>query len=355
MDRAFVQYAPYLQDPLVLIGFFLFLAFSFARALLKQGIIPTLPPGRGFQILRTILLYGFIIGLVLVLLGFGLKYQALRQEENRQKADRDLQRQELESRDREAEKSRQERAERSRQALEEQQKVEKNTVELLRGELQSNMMTANELRQNAITMLNAFQSLVAATRTNGIKILVILFPRENVTPGIKESPVALADGAMDRLAREGLDKDDLEGRKFAAMAQLVVATIGRTISTVQSLADADGRRYPVRSQIWDANQALLREISTVDVPALQRSYSAAHRLRTNYDVVVGRVVEYMESLREFLAPSEGVVNRQRLARVLVAERLALDIITAYATQLVTNIAELKTLQERLAKSAPSAH
>ena len=36
----FEKIAPYLQDPLVLIGFVVFLFLSFARYLVKQGIFP---------------------------------------------------------------------------------------------------------------------------------------------------------------------------------------------------------------------------------------------------------------------------------------------------------------------------
>jgi hypothetical protein len=54
-EGGFPAVAPYLKDPLVLIGFFLFLAFLFTRYLLRQKIIPALPPGPGFRILKTIL------------------------------------------------------------------------------------------------------------------------------------------------------------------------------------------------------------------------------------------------------------------------------------------------------------
>lgn len=69
--------APYLKDPLVLIGFVLFLAFSFSRYLIKRGIIKPLPGALGYRILRLILLYGFILGLFVIVLGFALKRQEL--------------------------------------------------------------------------------------------------------------------------------------------------------------------------------------------------------------------------------------------------------------------------------------
>src|SRR5712692_10044260 len=77
----FEKVAPYLKDPLVLVGFFLFLSFLFIRYLLKAKIVPPLPKTGGYKILRTILLYGFIIGILLIVFGFVLKYKELGQIE----------------------------------------------------------------------------------------------------------------------------------------------------------------------------------------------------------------------------------------------------------------------------------
>src|SRR5215510_2406813 len=77
MSETFTNIVPYLKEPLVLTGFFLFIAFLFCRYLVKKGVIPTLPKTLGYRILRLILLYGFILGLVLVILGFELKRQEL--------------------------------------------------------------------------------------------------------------------------------------------------------------------------------------------------------------------------------------------------------------------------------------
>jgi hypothetical protein len=58
----------------VLIGFFIFVAFLFSRYLIKQHVIGPLPRTLGYRTLRAILLYGFIIGFLVISLGFGLVY-----------------------------------------------------------------------------------------------------------------------------------------------------------------------------------------------------------------------------------------------------------------------------------------
>jgi len=66
----FEQVAPYLSNPLVLIGFVLSLMFSVHRALIKSGIIKPPSPATGGRIVFTILKYGLWISVLIIVLGF---------------------------------------------------------------------------------------------------------------------------------------------------------------------------------------------------------------------------------------------------------------------------------------------
>jgi hypothetical protein len=66
----FEEVAPYLSNPLVLIGFVLSLMFSVHRALIKSGIIQPPDPATGGLIVFTILKYGLWVSLLIVVLGF---------------------------------------------------------------------------------------------------------------------------------------------------------------------------------------------------------------------------------------------------------------------------------------------
>ena len=80
MDSNFQEIAPYLKDPLVLIGFFLFVSLLITRTIITPKLLEPLPATMGFRILRLVLVYGFIIGLLVILLGFGLKYQEIAEQ-----------------------------------------------------------------------------------------------------------------------------------------------------------------------------------------------------------------------------------------------------------------------------------
>jgi hypothetical protein len=68
----FSKVAPYLTNPLVLIGFVLLLVFGIHRALIKSGILPPVSKTESAKIVRLLLHYGFIVALLLIFLGFGL-------------------------------------------------------------------------------------------------------------------------------------------------------------------------------------------------------------------------------------------------------------------------------------------
>ena len=72
--EGFEHFIPYLKDPLVLVGFALFLVFGTNRLLIRSGIIPPLSARSGSRILQSLLRYGLVIALVVIALGFGLEY-----------------------------------------------------------------------------------------------------------------------------------------------------------------------------------------------------------------------------------------------------------------------------------------
>jgi len=68
--RGFARIAPYLSDPLVLVGFALLLLFVLFRTLIGSGLIPVLDPEAGGQVVQSILDYGFYVVALVIVLGF---------------------------------------------------------------------------------------------------------------------------------------------------------------------------------------------------------------------------------------------------------------------------------------------
>jgi hypothetical protein len=76
------EVAPYLTQPLALVGFTLLTFFGAQRALLKVARIPRLTPRAGATVVGRVMRYGFVIALLVILLGFALaRYQAGREHD----------------------------------------------------------------------------------------------------------------------------------------------------------------------------------------------------------------------------------------------------------------------------------
>lgn len=68
----FSKVAPYLTNPLVLIGFAVWLFFGIHKALIKSGTLPPVSKAASGKIVRLLLDYGFVVALLLILSGFSL-------------------------------------------------------------------------------------------------------------------------------------------------------------------------------------------------------------------------------------------------------------------------------------------
>ena len=66
----FKDIAPFLQHPLVLVGFVILLFFGILTALLKAQILPPLPQKTAGDIIKRVINFGFVIALLIIFLGF---------------------------------------------------------------------------------------------------------------------------------------------------------------------------------------------------------------------------------------------------------------------------------------------
>lgn len=74
----FFELSKYLSDPLILVGFILFIVFGVLKILLSSGgYAPKLSKKTVSSLSNKILLYGFIVSALVVILGFGLNFTKL--------------------------------------------------------------------------------------------------------------------------------------------------------------------------------------------------------------------------------------------------------------------------------------
>ncbi len=70
----FGKTAEFIKHPLVLVGFALILVFSIHKLIINSGIMPKLDKQQGASVVTSLLRYGFWLGVLIMLLGFGLQF-----------------------------------------------------------------------------------------------------------------------------------------------------------------------------------------------------------------------------------------------------------------------------------------
>lgn len=288
--QSFENIAPYLEDPLVLIGFFVFIAFSFARYLVKQNLFPQLTQDGSVFILKLILSYGFLIGILIITLGFGLKYQELDEKEQRA------------------------------------------SISVLVSELEANKRVVLELEKNTATLRSAAFIIVEILRDKRFKIISGLFPKENYIDNVNSNTLPdLYNKKYDWLIASNLLDNSDEMRKYKAVCNAIIKTVDRTHTTIISLADQSGNRYVIRRSAWEANQGILRKINIVDISSLSDLYSKMGELRTNYNRVANIVPEYTQNIKKFC--STDIPQKDELSTALGLERITIAFLDSYSNKI----------------------
>jgi hypothetical protein len=225
-------------------------------------------------------------------------------------------------------------------------KEQKNIISQLNVELISNLKTAKELKLNVETILGALNMVSGdqILRNSKIEILPLLFPKSNLDSQPSKSTSDLTDDGLKEYTRRGLDTNKLERQKFSAVANVISLTLDKTFPTLNSLADKDRTRYAMSSVIWTANAPRLSKIDIFEPTKFQATYSDLNSLRTNYDVVIGRALDYLTDLNAFFKPEDKAITRNGLVKILTSERFAYDLIKTYSESLTKNIESLSKLQ-----------
>lgn len=295
----FAEVAPYLKDPLVLSGFFVFLAFLFARLVVVR-LLPPLNQSNAVKILRLILLYGFIIGLALILLGFGLKYRELSEDEQRR------------------------------------------AIRIINEELRSNIGLAQELEKNADNLVKNSTIIAGLLRDERFPITSGLFPVQNFR---EPETFAPADALFDDVMKSPAATAPPAPEKHAKLCGALSRTLDKTRATFESLSDTNGERYRLERKMLDGNAEILRRIDLASLDGLESAYRKLANARATYDRVTTNGRQYLDSLREFCRT--GSPDQTAWSLTLAQERLFFSVGAGYQARIGEFLIEAEAVSSRL--------
>lgn len=193
----FGEIAPYLQHPLVLIGFALLLVFGLLRGFLGSDKLPIVGRQDAGRLLSAVLRYGFVLALMIIVLGFGLVFY----------------------REYRAEEARIEREQAVIAALAEERRKWEQTL--------AEQRLQRDLDQQTIRSLNAAYSTVEAQAK-----------QPDAPPGVSDALVRLAKGATEEA--EAILKTTAERQAAAGQqANAEAAEAYRQLGVLASLRDTE--------------------------------------------------------------------------------------------------------------------
>ena len=307
----FAKVAIYLKDPLVLAGFVVLVGFLALRQILNSGVIPALQRAHGFRILRLALSYGFILGLAIILLGMGLKYRELSEQEQRRAA------------------------------------------ALLANELQANITVVSELAKNTESLSRLGEGIAAILRDRRFQILAGLFPASNIDISVDESTLTnLYIDRIDWLVQSSAWDDAIERRRTEEACAAIGRFVDRTRSTVESISDRQGVRYGISRAAYEANLDILRKVSIVDMTQLAGLYYRMNDVRVLYNRIVSGSLDYMQAVGSFCASLPP--NKSNLGPALALERLTFRLLPEYRkkiSELIRSIVDQAALLRQASSEA----
>ena len=168
----FSSVLPYFTDPLIWIGIILLLIFLLTRYFLNNDIITQLPPWLDAELPRRLLKNGYVLGLLVVVLGIGLKYNQLSEAE------------------------------------------QNHAKYLVQTEFNNNLKTIQQLSQNTQTLIASHQVVSSALRSGDSQIMNSLFPADEQADGEAINISKTVEAAFNDLKVSNLLKNEAAMRAF---------------------------------------------------------------------------------------------------------------------------------------------
>ncbi|HQQ98537.1 MAG TPA: hypothetical protein PLX35_14800 [Cyclobacteriaceae bacterium] len=251
-------------------------------------------------------MYGFILGLVLIGLGFGLKYKEVSEAEQRK------------------------------------------LVLLLQNELEANINVIGELKRNTETFLQEQLEISKALRTEGIKILPIMFPQSNLDLDRDINTNQLAQEAFRNLIAAKLPQNKLEMEKLNAFAKALTKTLITVRQTNFNLSDAARTRYKISDEVWKANLETYKKINIIDITLYQRALTQEENIRNDFEVVSRATIDYSDQITNYFK-EDNELTWENLATVLSIERHSYSLIVDYSKNMINALTDLNAINVDLKK------
>ncbi len=286
----FSRITPYFTDPLILFGLLVTGGLLLVRYLIKSKKINRLPGQFNAEIPQLAISHGYVLGILIVFLGGYLKHNEVRKGE------------------------------------------QLNAMSQLAVEYNQNITAIRQLSENTKAQLKAREMISAALRSDGSKILRIMFPVDVRPDDAEVNITKVVDASFDQLQRERLFNSKPDMAAYNAVKDKIRPAVNQHLLDLRSIQDKDGQEYMIRDRIWHGHKEIFARMDDFDVAEYEDVILEMEELRSQYDLVFNHAESFMAETKKFMDRNTFIGNGD-VYEILTKERLALKSLQDFDTEI----------------------
>lgn len=300
-----IQSSSYLNSLWVILGLLLIAGFFVFRFLLKTQRIQHLPgffetPAGEFLLNR-----GYIVGVVLIIFGVFLKYNALTKAEQQQ------------------------------------------AQMMIATEYRANVDAIQSLSENIQNLIESHQKVTERLYSQDNEILALLFPADSYQNEATTPVNKLVDSAFKNLKDSDLLHNQAAMAKFNGFKNKLKPFINQQITELKVMADPDNEAYPIKQSYWDSFKETFAEIDGKNPQEIADSIEQMKQARVEYVAVLKQAEAYLAQVKSFVGRDSFISNGD-IYETIKIERESLDRLNQFYTKLMSLnqsvVAILKNIQ-----------
>lgn len=252
---------PYVTSPLVIVGVVLILAFVVFDWLVKREVVSALPGFFETQAGGLLKKHGYLIGVLVALLGLVVTSNALTAAE------------------------------------------QKHAQAMIQSEYQKNVELLNQWKQNTARLTQAHREVTERLYGSDNEVLATVFPKISQRGDFKISQ--WVDTAFGELHDNKVLKNQSKMKQFNKYKE---ANKGFIHQQLGILSDIQGEDGVIEKVIWEAHQDIFAGIDGKNPAAITASYQQMKQTRQRFNAVIHQTEIYFSEVKDFLGRGSFISN-----------------------------------------------
>ncbi len=280
----------YLNSVWVILGLLMIAGFFAFKFLLKTQRIQDLPgffdtPAGVFLLNR-----GYMLGVLLIILGVFLKYNALTKAE------------------------------------------QQHAQMMIATEYRANAEAIQSLTDNIQSLIDSHQQVSQRLYSEDNDILAILFPAESRQNEASLPVNKLVESAFKKLKDSNLMNNQAAMVKFNAFKSKFKPFINQHINDLKAMEDPNNIDYPIKQSYWDAHKDIFADIDGKNPSEIAASIEQMKSIRVEYLAVLKQAEAYLAQVKSFVGRDSFISNGD-IYETIKIERESLQRLTEFYTEL----------------------